>query len=781
MVPENISKEHIIKAIKEIDEMGVVKSRQSSTYDLLYNDRRYPPKLVLSIANKYANGKELDHNQFTGGLGTPAFKKIESEGFEIEEKLNMENNLKNYDSGAFKKAMEISKEIVENGLSKVAPKKGTKEHNIYTTIIKSKISDYKESYNKSPNLVLKDILQSISDRNELGEDFEVLNFKYWGRVVQSYAWSCISLKSPKGTSNPQSLSPQLYILIDHELIRAGICYGDYLEEDDDIITKPKENYQLMNNLWQILNSNKSLDYYSVNNEGLFALKQDFKLIKDSQDLVQNWNAGSHISSHYKYNQINENTVSEVVETINSLVPTFLEICSYSGKTIQKNPTYWLYSPGRNAKHWDDFYDKGIMGIGWDSVGDLKEIKDRDKIKDKLGDEQDGPNNSLCLYEFSKVMNIGDIVVAKDGRTNLIGYGYVDSDYYFDKSASEYKHRRKVRWQKKGIWNRDGDKLLVMKTLTNISKYESYVDELNRILDIGGKVKSMEKYSAKDALKDLFISDDKYNQIINMLNNKLNIILQGPPGTGKSFSAKKIAYSLIGEKDDSRVQMIQFHQSYSYEDFIQGFRPDNDGNFKIKNGVFYNFCKEALNNSSKRYVFIIDEINRGNLSKIFGELMLLIEKDKRKEDFSVPLTYSNAGDDKFHIPNNIYIIGLMNTADRSLAFVDYALRRRFAFIDLEPEFNSQKFKDFLKSYKISSKLIKKIILKMNQLNNELSEDEDLGQGYQIGHSYFTPNDKKIKYNDNWFDFVVKYEIAPLIKEYWFDDKEKVEAAIESLSL
>ena len=263
MIPENINREHIVKAIEHIDKNGIDKGRQSTTYDLIFEEKKYPPKLIISLANKYANGQELDHNIFKGGLNTPAFKKLKSEGFMIKEKINNTNtNLEHYDSGIFKKAMDISKEIVKNDLSKVAPKKGTKAHEIYSTVIKSKVLEYKELYNnKSPNLVLKDILQFINYENGLSkEDFEVFNFKYWGRVLQPYVWSCISLKSPKGTSNPQSLSPQLYILVDNDLVRAGICYGDYLKPDDDLITKTKKNNNLMNDLWNALNSNPKLDY-----------------------------------------------------------------------------------------------------------------------------------------------------------------------------------------------------------------------------------------------------------------------------------------------------------------------------------------------------------------------------------------------------------------------------------------------------------------------------------------------------------------------------------------
>lgn len=279
----------------------------------------------------------------------------------------------------------------------------------------------------------------------------------------------------------------------------------------------------------------------------------------------------------------------------------------------------------------------------------------------------------------------------------------------------------------------------------------------------------ELYSKEDFLLDAFINEEQYETIISLLLRKKNLIIEGPPGVGKTYLAKRIAYSLLGEKDQSKIKNIQFHQNYSYEDFIMGYRPTETG-FKLKNGPFYDFCINAKSDPDNKYFFIIDEINRGNLSKIFGELLMLIEADKRGN--SIHLTYS---DIEFSVPENVYIIGMMNTADRSIAIIDYALRRRFSFYQLEPAFNEEKFRTNLIESNLDEKTIDKIISKLDNLNHIIEEDPNLGVGFKIGHSYFCTYDG----SDNWYSNVIKYEIKPLLEEYWFDELDKAHKTIRSL--
>ncbi|WP_319996095.1 AAA family ATPase [Trichococcus shcherbakoviae] len=282
---------------------------------------------------------------------------------------------------------------------------------------------------------------------------------------------------------------------------------------------------------------------------------------------------------------------------------------------------------------------------------------------------------------------------------------------------------------------------------------------------------IEAYTKREFLNDVFIDEKGYDRLVSLLQNKKNLILKGAPGVGKTFMADRLAYSMMGSKDDSRLQFVQFHQSYSYEDFIEGFRPKEDGDgFERKTGPFVKFARKASEDKDRDYFFIIDEINRGNMSKVFGELMMLIESDKRGK--SINLLYSN---EPFSVPENLYIIGMMNTADRSLALLDYALRRRFAFVDVVPAFDSMGFERFVSSLDNSSEF-RQVIGTVKQLNKDIRNE--LGSGFEIGHSYFVDDAYKISTNQRLKE-VIDYEIGPQLMEFWFDDPEKAKQWIINL--
>ncbi len=473
------------------------------------------------------------------------------------------------------------------------------------------------------------------------------------------------------------------------------------------------------------------------------------------------------ATNFRVSKSEEEVIESIIDGTYRRTPAIAE----APIELVNKQRYWLYSPGEKARLWDEFSTAELMGIGWDALGDLTQYATREDIKSamrQLWGESSYKNDSLALWQFANEVSEGDIVYAKKGLSTILGRGIVKSGYRFDDKRGEYKHIRAVEWTHKGEWDHPGQ--AAIKALTDITQYTDYVKKLEALItgeDIDPQIGVVNikypEYTAQDFLDEVYMSPEKYATLKGLLLRKKNLILQGAPGVGKTYAAQRLAFSIMGEKDISRVQVVQFHQSYSYEDFVMGYRPEGTG-FSLAKGPFYEFCKEA-EADDRDYFFIIDEINRGNLSKIFGELLMLIEADKRGEENSIRLLYA---DEQFYVPSNIHIIGMMNTADRSLAMIDYALRRRFAFFDMEPAFSSEAFKAYQSM--IQNPKFDSLINTVEALNKAIADDTSLGSGFRIGHSYFCTNDIV---DDAWLADVIEYELLPLLNEYWFDEPSKVE--------
>ena len=402
-----------------------------------------------------------------------------------------------------------------------------------------------------------------------------------------------------------------------------------------------------------------------------------------------------------------------------------EIWSYSGIVIDETESYTLYNErGNKRRIFQNFLDAkaGDLVIGYEG-SPVKQVVALAEIVQ----ENDGEN----LY-FTKTEDLISPI-----------------DYSALKDSSELSEMEYFRSPQGSL-------------------FKVKEDEFNFIMDLVREenpikpIKTLEGYSKEKFLEEVFMTSEKLETLISLLENKKNLILQGAPGVGKTFAAKRLAYAMMGKVDDSRIEFIQFHQNYSYEDFIMGYKPKGES-FELEKGIFYKFCKKASNQPGSPFFFIIDEINRANMSKVFGELLMLIEKDYRGT--KATLAYNG---EPFTVPKNVYIIGMMNTADRSLAMIDYALRRRFSFFDMEPGFTSQGFQAYQKGLENDS--LDLLIDRVKELNREIATDGSLGKGFRIGHSYFSG---QVNCSEEWLAEVVEYDILPMLGEYWFDEPTKLQ--------
>jgi 5-methylcytosine-specific restriction protein B len=399
--------------------------------------------------------------------------------------------------------------------------------------------------------------------------------------------------------------------------------------------------------------------------------------------------------------------------------------SFSSLAVDAEMNYTLYNEnGHKRRIFQNFLDAkdGDLVIGYESTP-VKQIVALGKITRDTDDEN--------LY-FQKTEALTDPI-----------------DYATIKDCPELS-------QMEYLTNAQGSLFKLTK-----SEYDFLMD-LIRESNTKETKEALKPYTKDNFLRDVYMTEEKFDTLVALLKNKKNLILQGAPGVGKTYTAKRLAYAMMGKEDDSHVEFIQFHQNYSYEDFIMGYKPQEEG-FKLTNGIFYQFCMKASNHPKEDFFFIIDEINRGNMSKIFGELLMLIERDYRGT--TAKLAYSGR---EFSVPKNLYIIGMMNTADRSLAMIDYALRRRFSFFSMKPGFSTEQFRKYQEDF--HNETFDALIEQVETLNKEIARDDALGEGFCIGHSYFC---EQKACTEEWMRSVVDYDILPMLEEYWFDDKQKVQ--------
>ena len=625
------------------------------------------------------------------------------------------------------------------------------------------VESIKKKINKVPNaadyLFIKDAcMKALEDGRYEYKNYPELSYKAW--VVSEQVNQQNAAMSGKKLSNAAFLrwfNPLIHALRDlgnsatPAEARAKIIENEKLSDEEVSVVRGKTKVnKFENEVAFARNYLVNAGYIDNSVYGIWTLTEAGKNVEITEDMASDIFKNGITQMQNKLDKKGAAIADDDVDTIH----------------------YWIYAPGENSCMWEEFYAKGIMAIGWGEIGDLKAFDSKDAMKAKMKETFNASlsykNAAYATWQFANEMKIGDVVFVKKGMYQLVGRGVVTSDYEYDTERNdEYGNTRKVNWTNKGEWEHPGQ--AVMKTLTDITAYSDYVEKLNALFedesteDMEEVTKNYPVYTEDDFLEEVFMPEDEYARLIGILKTKKNIILQGAPGVGKTFAAKRLAYSIMGVKDIDRVMMVQFHQSYSYEDFIMGFRPSNKG-FELKKGAFYNFCKKAEIDSDNDYFFIIDEINRGNLSKIFGELFMLIENDKR--GIELQLLYS---DEKFAVPENVYIIGMMNTADRSLAMLDYALRRRFAFFELKPGFETDGFRAYRMS--LDNEKFDRLINCVENLNSVITTDESLGEGFCIGHSYFC-NLEADKIDDQFLHGIVEYELIPLLKEYWFDEPVKV---------
>ena len=450
--------------------------------------------------------------------------------------------------------------------------------------------------------------------------------------------------------------------------------------------------------------------------------------------------------------------------------------------------------------------EGYTGTEWneldlESCNSLEDIRAECRVKYPEASEVAVGKRAGMLKRFLFDMDVGDWVVTPNSRdAGTFYYGMVQGGPAFENVDEEdvpvdglpCRQRRPMEWREDHVLE-TGE--LPRNAWINGTVYELRGETRDAFLRLIGESQTVETipaYSIDTMIEEgVFLKRNRIERIMAQLLRKRNVILQGPPGTGKTFLAKKLAYALMGERADDRIVSVQFHQSYSYEDFVGGYRPAVNNQdqlvFKPRDGAFIKLCQRARHEPNVKFVMLIDEVNRGNLSRVFGELLMLIEADKRSPEHAVelqhPIEDPLLDDGRFFVPPNLYIIGTMNLADKSLTGMNVAMRRRFAFVELHPQFNSPRFQEEIGRTGMPEGMLKQIIERMVDLNKAIEEDPSSDRQYAVGHSFFCPPQVSQEYSsadwEAWYRDVVEFEIRPLLEEYWFDAPENAKRAVDNL--
>lgn len=444
---------------------------------------------------------------------------------------------------------------------------------------------------------------------------------------------------------------------------------------------------------------------------------------------------------------------------------------------------------------DEFVEQGTWRCGYETkyADQINGIEPGDRIAIKasftrkygLPFDNHGENVSAMRIKARGVVRYNP----RDGKTLRVDWekGYEPRDWYFlTLRQAFYRIERDLEDWKRGA-------LLDFAFADDVQDIEAFladpywVGQYDAVPEEGAVEPSgdaeegvaPDPYGARDFLREVFMDEQEYAKLVSLLERKGNVILQGAPGTGKTFAARRLAWSLMGERADARIRFVQFHQNTTYEDMIVGYRPTESGGFDLKNGIFTRFCEQAAASPSKKHFFIIDEINRANVSKVMGEMLVAVEKSHRSAIVDVRL---QGGRNGFSVPENVYIVGMMNTADRSIAMMDYALRRRFAFFELEPAFGREGLLRNLLE-RLPEGFARALVQEVIALNARIEDER--GRAYRIGHSYFLsfPASDGVMSEDEcrvWLSSIVEYEIVPLLREYWFDaSPDQIEGYVRGL--